>query len=304
MNLFNGKLCKIILVLSFLIRLYLYYLNDIKICLCAMGKNENRYINEFIIYYKKLGYNKIFLYDNNDIDGERFDSIIKNHISDGFVELINFRGIRGSNINPQINSYKDCYEKNGRKFDWLSFFDIDEYLKLIPSGSRIQNFLNNKRYKHCQNVKINWVVYTNNNSLFYENKSLEARVNIPVINSGINIHIKSTVRGKLPINYWSLANNPHTSLNNFTACSSSGKIIDYKSPFNIPPDYNYACLNHLHNKSFEEYCIKIKRGRPIKNYKIYRENMIKKLFQENKNNLIKLKIIMKIFNGTYYQKIK
>ena len=41
-------------------------LNQIKICICTIGKNENKYIKEYVEYYKKLGINKIYLYDNND----------------------------------------------------------------------------------------------------------------------------------------------------------------------------------------------------------------------------------------------
>ena len=49
------------------------------------------------------------------------------------------------NINPQLSAYKDCYEKYNLKYDWLSFFDIDEYLELIPKSLNIQSFLNNSK---------------------------------------------------------------------------------------------------------------------------------------------------------------
>jgi hypothetical protein len=49
-------------------------------------------------------------------------------------------------------------------------------------------------------------------------------------------------------------------------------------------------------KSFEEYCLKIKRGRPIIGYKLYREKMINSLLKNNINNTKKLNIIKKIFN--------
>ena len=42
-----------------------------KICVCTLAKNENRYIKEFVEHYKKYGVDKIYLYDNNDIDGEK-----------------------------------------------------------------------------------------------------------------------------------------------------------------------------------------------------------------------------------------
>ncbi len=37
---------------------------------------ENHYIREWIEYYLNLGVDKIFLYDNNDINGEKFEDEI------------------------------------------------------------------------------------------------------------------------------------------------------------------------------------------------------------------------------------
>ena len=102
----------------------------------------------------------------------------------------------------------------------------------------------------------------------------------------------------MPINYWSKMNNPHTSLNNFTSCSSSGKIINYSSPFNIPPDIKYAYLKHYHFKSFEELCIKIKRG-DADSFNKNLTNKIIKFYNNNKSNKNKLKIMKKIFNISF-----
>ena len=85
------------------------------ICLCAIGKKENLYAKEYIEHYKNLGYDKIFIYDNNDINDEKFEDVIKNEIDNGFVSLIDYRGYNGININPQLNAYKDCYKKNNKK---------------------------------------------------------------------------------------------------------------------------------------------------------------------------------------------
>ena len=149
-------------------------------------------------------------------------------------------------------------------------------------------------------MKINWILFTSNNSLYFEDKPLEERVNIPLLYSKNNKHIKSTVRGKLKENYWSKAKNPHTSKLKITACSSSGKIVKYKSPYIDPPDLKFAFLKHHQNKSFEEYCLKIKRGRPITKFIRYREYMKIRLFKESKNSPEKLNILMKIFNKTNF----
>ena len=73
--------------------------------MCTIGKEENRYIMEFIIYYQKLGVDKIFLYDNNDKKSEHFEDVIKNYIDKGFVKIINWRGIE----RPHFKAINDCY---------------------------------------------------------------------------------------------------------------------------------------------------------------------------------------------------
>ena len=279
--------------------------HKIKVCLCVIAKNEHLYINEFVEYYSKIGYNHIFIYDNNEIDGESYENIIKKYIKKGFVSIINYRG-RINNTRPIFDAYKDCYEKNNLKYDWLSFFDMDEFLELKPIGLKIQNFLNNKKFEKCQNIKINWLIFNNPNSLFYENKPLQQRINIADFNSPLNKHIKSTVRGKLIKNYWFNIINPHSSYDNFTACSSSGKIIDSYSPFNEPAEYSYAYLKHYYYKSFEEFCIKIYRGRcdvSVKDSNNFKLGLIKNIYLENRGNKDKLKIMEKIFK-TDLNKIK
>lgn len=51
-----------------------------KIALCCIAKMENDYIRFFVEYYKNLHFDKIFIYDNNDIDGEKFEDVINDYI--------------------------------------------------------------------------------------------------------------------------------------------------------------------------------------------------------------------------------
>ena len=95
-------------------------------CLCTIGKKENLYAREYVEYYKNLGIKKIFLYDNNDENDEKFDVILKEYIDEGLVEIINIRG----KIAPQVKAMDDCRKRNYKKFDWLMFFDMDEFLYL------------------------------------------------------------------------------------------------------------------------------------------------------------------------------
>ena len=137
-----------------------------------------------------------------------------------------------------------------------------------------------------------------NENLYYENKSLIERMNQINYDDISNKHIKSTVKGKLSVNYWENAINPHTSNLNIFSCSSSGKKIQSDSPFNYPPDFENAKLKHYQYKSFEEYCLKIKRGvgdSPKEISKEFVKQNYKRLYLENINNEEKLRIINNIF---------
>lgn len=61
--------------IAFLLLLYFHYFDEnkylkLKVCICTIGKKENKYALEFVEYYKKFGVDKIFIYDNNDVDGK------------------------------------------------------------------------------------------------------------------------------------------------------------------------------------------------------------------------------------------
>ena len=118
----------------------------LKVCLCTIGKKENLYATEFVEHYKKIGYDKIFIYDNNDIDDEKFEDVLNRQISMNFVEIINYRGYRGKRQSPQSEAFVDCYEKNKNKYNWLSFFDFDEFLEL-KRNKNIKEYLNNIKFK-------------------------------------------------------------------------------------------------------------------------------------------------------------
>ena len=82
-----------------------------KVCVCTPAKEENRYIREFIQHYEKYGVDKMFLYDNNEIEGEKFDDILKDYITKGFVEILNRRGKKDGMHEIMNNCYKNNYEK-------------------------------------------------------------------------------------------------------------------------------------------------------------------------------------------------
>ena len=106
------------LFIFFHIKLFKFF----KVCICTIGKKENIYAREFVEFYKNKGVDKIFIYDNNEKNEEKFDAVLKDYIDNGFVKIINIRGL----VAPQLKAMEDCRKHYFRKFDWLIFYDMDE----------------------------------------------------------------------------------------------------------------------------------------------------------------------------------
>ena len=294
-NIILKLICKVIIII--LLSLLLFQIkftniSTIKVGLCVVCKDENLYIKEFIEHYKNLGYNHIFIYDNNDIDGEKLEDIIQKEIDEGFISIINYRG---NNKKPQMKIYIDCYRKNKKNYDWLSFFDVDEFLEIMPKGIKIQNFLGNKRYKYCENIKVHWVLYSDDDKLYYENKPVQERFKTALFNHSLNSYAKLIVRGNLSTNFWKGAIEPHFGVQNYNCCSLSGKEYHKAPKTKIPYDYEYGYLKHYRTKTVEEYIKKIKKGR-VNNKRIKNKDMIQLFFENNKKTKEKIDIFKKELN--------
>lgn len=260
--------------------------NIMKVGLCCIGRLENRYILEYVKYYKKIGVDTIFLYDNNYKGEEHFEDVIGSYIDEGFVEIIDYRG----KSYCQLSAYQDCYNKHGKDYDWVCFFDIDEYLVFADDGMNIKEFLSNKVFDEYDMIHINWKIYDDNGLVYYENKPLMERFKEPRMPLDFrygykfpeNNHIKSIVKGGLDTVRWDAT--PHTPRNVKSCCDCIGNECKANSPFN-PYNFDVAWLNHYQTKTIQEWMEnKVKRGFPDGNKnKFLKCDPIAEFFGRNKN---------------------
>jgi len=221
-----------------------------KICLCTVAKEENKYIREFIEHYKKYNVDKIYLFDNNDKNGEQFEDVIMDYIKSGFVVLIDYKGIP----HPQLLAYNDCYRRFNQFYDWLIFFDIDEFIYLKDFKS-FKLFLNDKRFKSCNRVQLNRIFYTDNNQLYYQNKTVKERFTEkePSVRGkkrgGIK-GIKSVIRGNIKNIKITC---PHILYERTHSCDGFGKRKKIFSYFTKESDFEYYYIDHYSCKSTEEF---------------------------------------------------
>ena len=238
----------IIILLIYLLLLIFSIKNrsKINVCICTIGKFENLYIKEYIQYYKKLGVDKIFIYDNNEIDGENFETVISDYIKINYANIINCRGY----LKPQFKMMNSCYKMNYLKYDWIIINDIDEFLYL-KNYSNIKTYLNEFIFNKCKIIYLNFIFYTDNNNLYYENKTVLSRFKERSFYNKIYWG-KSIIRGNIPgLNITSA----HYITYKIPACNGFGKI---SKKFNIDSKYYY--FKHYSFKSTEEYCNKLNRG--------------------------------------------
>ena len=259
------------------------------IAICSIGKNENLYVKEYVEYYLKLGIKKIIIYDNNDINGEKFEDILEKFIKINFVEIINIRGFHSS----QIPIYNLCYKTYNIQFDYIAFLDFDEFIT-IKENLNINKYLYNSKFQKCETILLNWVIYGDNDLEKYDNRSLVERFTKP--NKKVK-RGKSIVR--TDISNLIIVTTLIIGVNTKYFCDSNGKRIFPNSYYNFePPQKSQAFIKHFFTKTVEEFCIKLKRGdahfyKGQSDYKRIMNGRISTFMRINKIKKSKLKILEK-----------
>ena len=252
-------------------------INNTKVCLCTLAKNENRYIREYVQHYEKYGVDKIFLYDNNDVEGEKFDEILSDYIQNGFVEVRNWRG-KAKALMPIMN---DCYQTNYKIYDWLIFYEIDEYIHL-SNYTNIKPFLNLPKFKHCEVIYLNLICHTDNNLIYYDNRPLAERFprTVPKYKKGgYRLEIKSILRGHISDIEITSNHLLSTSLRNCNGYGNKNRY--YYNTYSNQNDYKHYYIDHYYSKSTEEFIDKINKGDPYIDTLKYIMQKVDKYFSQS-----------------------
>ena len=306
---FNNKL--IIKIISILFLIILFTKSEIiikkaqieipplKVAMCAIAKKENRYIKYFIKHYKDLEYNHFYLYDNNLSGRESLEDveIVKDGVKEGYITIIDYKNIPN---HPQMEAYYSCYENYNKEYDWISFYDIDEFLILKEKRIKIQHFVNHPRFNNCDNIKVSWKVYNDNEQLEYEDRPLIERFPTETEYLYEERHIKSTVRGGLDYHNLRKSYNPHNIWTNLKSCTSSGKPTD-NGCFVYPPDFETSYLNHYNTKTIREYYEKTNKNNvePEKIPEEEKQKYFKFFFTLNKKTKEKVDIFNQLYHTNY-----
>ena len=194
-----------------------------------------------------------------------------------------------------------CYQAHHNYYDWLIFYELDEFIYL-KKYQNIKLFLLNKKFNECESIQLNWVHMSDNNKIFYENKTLHER--FP--NVGKNIvknkknkicYIKSIIRGHLK--NITIKHN-HLLNKKLKACDGFGMKSQLKKIRSLNPDYKFNYIKHYYGKSVQEFVEKIFRGDLMRGNKKKTINWaIEKFFYINKITADKIEYIQKHIGNKY-----
>ena len=207
--------------------------------ICVIVLNEERYIDEWLDHHKKIGFSKVYMYDNSD------ENTMKNYESD-FVHVTHLPGKV-----MQSKAYEHFFTNFGKFHKWCAVIDVDEFIKLKKHENIVQLLQEYIPIKGA--LGINWVLFGSNGHETYSPEPVTKR--FTKRQKGVNIHIKCIVNTSSV----SIYDHPHMPTN-CPIIDTNGNVF-INSPFNENGDDRVVQLNHYFVKSKEEFLIKINKGR-------------------------------------------
>ena len=228
-----------------------------KVALCVCGRLGNRYVSEYVKHYKNLGFDHIYIGDNNRDGEENFKDVLQSDIDENFVTLYDYRHLTA--FTDLIYTYfTDMYNKLSNEYDWIAFFDMDEFLTLVKD-TNIKDYLSRECFKNTNQILINWKLYTDNDLIYDDGRPCLERFTIPMdINKYVqygdikeNQHIKCIVRTKIAnvkcesVHYLSAELLENTTYNN---CGTKIMPDTYQEI-----NYELSYIKHFFTKTIDEF---------------------------------------------------
>jgi len=129
-----------------------------RVCIVAILKDEERFLDEWIIYHKMLGVDHFFLYDDDPaFPLEEFTSPYR-----PYVTAINWSPLDNlyKGRSRQTRAYSHATVQSAQDYDWVLFLDADEFVALRRHET-VQDFLN-EFPPRVNAVSLNWHLFGHN----------------------------------------------------------------------------------------------------------------------------------------------
>ncbi|AEV98659.1 hypothetical protein A4D02_34825 [Niastella koreensis] len=131
------------------------------ICLAAILRDEEPFLDEWLVYHKMIGINHFFLYD--DAPDLPLKKLLQPHAA--YVTVIPWYHMHEERpgINRQTKAYTHALQEYGSGFEWITFIDGDEFI-VLRKHDTINEFLLD--FPEAVSITLHWHVFGHNN--FYD----------------------------------------------------------------------------------------------------------------------------------------
>jgi hypothetical protein len=233
------------------------YKNNMQyLSLTAIVKKEHHYIKEWLAYYKSIGVEKFYIFNNNKPDKTK-EEILKLPFYNDIVVL----DFVNKTPDKQKIAYKASISKYGKKTEWMIFCDVDEFF-MFNKQTDLKEFLHDYR-KHSA-VVVPWYLYGSSNHI---KRPVPVKGTICLSSylyrkKNISPHVKSIVKPSDIVKYidphvWKTTKHSVTENTEFIDTSRGGNIKeeDYKKLTT-----NKLRVNHYIVRSHQDFLEKLQRG--------------------------------------------
>lgn len=228
-----------------------------KTALCCIAKCENLYLDEWVSYHLLLGFDHIYIYDNNDFGGERCADAVSGY-ADRVSVLKYYIGVKQSGCETQVAAYNDFYRRFGGKYDWVLYIDVDEFL-VLRGYPNVRNYLSAVTRPSVYAVELNWVCYGDGGNLHYEPLPVRERFTEACEDPELGLYRKHFYRMRVP-GFRML--NVHYGSQSGVIVDCEGNTIEHSlSVKSKVSNTSVAYIAHYATKSADEYVAIKKRRR-------------------------------------------
>ena len=254
-----------------------------KVGIVCIAKLEYYYIVEFVTYHLLLGFDTIYIYDNEEIP--IYHKILKDYLK--YIKIIH---LPGNNYHKGVQYIAlDHFVKNYMYKDGLSHIchiDCDEFIAL-KKHKQIKDFIKEYIKDDCAGIGMNWRFFGSNGLEEYNERPILERFT-KCAKEG-NIHIKTLIDTSKFSHF--LDCHSINTKNNSKVKNTKGEVII--GAFNKDIDLSVIQLNHYKCKTLQEFKFIRQRGNAdfnssnqpendiINNFKIYDKNEVEDLTAYN-----------------------
>ncbi len=152
-----------------------YYLS-----VCAMFKNEGRYLKEWIEYHKIAGVDHFYLYNN--FSSDNYKEILEGYVNRGEVTLIDWPVKSG-----QYQAYQHCIDNYKDSTKWILYLDLDEFA--VPKSSdNLQDII--RKYELFPSFATHWKMFGSSGHI-EDNKNALVMERFTVSETRLNPFVKT-----------------------------------------------------------------------------------------------------------------